>query len=255
VDDTPTEGIRAEGGGDGAAQGGGNGGGRRRNRRRGRGGKGRGGGQAGGEPGAEGAAAGGQAQPPQSQQARAPQQGERPERSERGGRDRAGRDRAGQGRQQQQPQPGQPAQGAKDGGNRERGNRDRGRERGDKQGRRGERGQKGERAAREERDAKASNVPPQLRLHKDLKPEQGFKHMTRRYGVAFYDTFPAAKADLARLADEAQKVDQLNVVIKADGNMDDPELIGIGSVKVFAGAAWTLIHERRKQDGWYDEPR
>jgi hypothetical protein len=26
-------------------------------------------------------------------------------------------------------------------------------------------------------------------------------------------------------------------------------------VKVFAGNAWTIIHERRKADGWYDEPR
>jgi len=62
-----------------------------------------------------------------------------------------------------------------------------------------------------------------------------------------------AKADLEQLAIKAKEFDQLNIVVKAEGDMDDPDLTKIG--KVFAGAAWTLIHERRVQDGWYNEPR
>jgi hypothetical protein len=45
-------------------------------------------------------------------------------------------------------------------------------------------------------------------------------------------------------------------VIRAEGNMDDPKLLGIDNkVKVFAGAAWTTIHERRQEEGWYNIPQ
>jgi hypothetical protein len=50
-------------------------------------------------------------------------------------------------------------------------------------------------------------------------------------------------------------VEQLNVVIRAEANMDDPVLLMIPKVKVFAGTAWALIHDRRIADGWYDVPR
>jgi hypothetical protein len=83
--------------------------------------------------------------------------------------------------------------------------------------------------------------------------------VTKRYGVIFFESFPAAKAARDAIAQEAAQVDQLNIVIKAEGNMDDPEILDIvprpGALKIFAGAAWTLIHERRVQDGWYQEPR
>jgi len=77
----------------------------------------------------------------------------------------------------------------------------------------------------------------------------------RRYSVLFFETFAQAKAELARIQAEQAAVDQLNVVIRAEGNMDDADLLAPGKTKVFAGTAWHLIHERRKQDGWYDEPR
>ena len=77
----------------------------------------------------------------------------------------------------------------------------------------------------------------------------------RRYGVVFFDTLAAAKNDLPRLQDLARGYDQLNIVIRADAapeaTMNDPELAAIG--KVFAGAAWALIHDRRVAEGWYDE--
>ena len=75
----------------------------------------------------------------------------------------------------------------------------------------------------------------------------------KAYGLVFYDTFQAAKADLEKIKSQAQQVGQLNIVIRAETLAEDPELSAVG--KVFAGAAWTLIHERRKADGWYDEPR
>lgn len=74
----------------------------------------------------------------------------------------------------------------------------------------------------------------------------------RRYGVIFFDTLAAAKAQIATIKSERPKYDQLNIVIRAESPMDDPELGKFG--KVFAGAAWALIHDRRVSDGWYNEP-
>lgn len=75
----------------------------------------------------------------------------------------------------------------------------------------------------------------------------------RRYDVAIFETFAAARADLENLRKRAQEVDQINIVIKQEGSMDEADLTAVG--KVFAGAAWALIHERRIEDGWYKEPR
>lgn len=74
----------------------------------------------------------------------------------------------------------------------------------------------------------------------------------KRYGVVFYDSLFAAKADLDTLRKKASDVDQLNIVIRAESDMDDQELTKIG--KVFAGPAWTLVHERRVEEGWYNNP-
>lgn len=73
----------------------------------------------------------------------------------------------------------------------------------------------------------------------------------RRYGVVFFDTLAAAKNDVQRLQELARGYDQLNIVIRAEASMDDPELAAVG--KVFAGAAWALIHDRRVAEGWYND--
>ena len=73
------------------------------------------------------------------------------------------------------------------------------------------------------------------------------------YGVVFFDTVEQAKRDLEGLAAKAGEVDQLNIVIQAEGPIEDEELAGIG--KVFAGAAWTTIHTRRQEEGWYNSPQ
>ena len=74
----------------------------------------------------------------------------------------------------------------------------------------------------------------------------------KAYGLVFYETLQAAKNDLEKLREIASQCGQLNIVVRAEASMDDPELNSVG--KLFAGAAWALIHERRKQDGWYDTP-
>lgn len=75
----------------------------------------------------------------------------------------------------------------------------------------------------------------------------------KRYQVAFYETPFAAKADIEKLKALRAQCDELNIVIRAEPPFDDQDLAAIG--KVFAGAAWALIHERRRQDGWYDAPQ
>ncbi len=72
------------------------------------------------------------------------------------------------------------------------------------------------------------------------------------YKAVFYDTLNQAKADLEALRNLAQSCDQINIIVRAEASMDDAELNAVG--KLFCGAAWALIHERRKQDGWYEGP-
>lgn len=111
------------------------------------------------------------------------------------------------------------------------------------------------------------NRDPKPRNQKDRRPrrrrrggssspkpqaEETVKHVPKRYGVVFYDNHAKAKEDAAQLLLKAKEVDQLNIVIKAEGSMDDPELLQYG--KVYAGEAWTTIHKRREEDGWYNEP-
>ena len=78
------------------------------------------------------------------------------------------------------------------------------------------------------------------------------KQQDRRYAAIFYDTLTQAKSDLPRLKEAASSCDQVNIIVRAEANMDDPDLTAIG--KLFCGAAWALIHDRRKEDGWYDSP-
>ena len=98
------------------------------------------------------------------------------------------------------------------------------------------------------------------RRHKNTRPDKPkekeyplITHTPKRYGVVFFKRIADAKADLDGLLEKAKEVDQLNIVIRAEPEGIDDELTKYG--KVFCGEAWTLIHERRIQDGWYDEPR
>lgn len=95
-----------------------------------------------------------------------------------------------------------------------------------------------------------SVVTPRRQIFRKQMHQRNNSPAQKTYGVLFLDSLAAAKADLAKLRETAAQYDQLNIVIKAEGPIDDPEVAEIG--KIFAGAAWTLIHERRRQDGWYD---
>jgi len=74
----------------------------------------------------------------------------------------------------------------------------------------------------------------------------------RRYRVVFFDTLAQAKSEIEALKTQASGCDQLNIVVRAEAPMDDHDLTSIG--KLFCGAAWALIHERRRVDGWYESP-
>lgn len=100
-------------------------------------------------------------------------------------------------------------------------------------------------------------MDPRLKAYEKYVPknEPAFKHVKRRYGLVIFEKLDQAKADLEGIKAKAQEFDQLNVVIRAEGGMDDPDLNAIDKVKVFAGTAWALIHDRRKEEGWYEESR
>lgn len=77
-------------------------------------------------------------------------------------------------------------------------------------------------------------------------------NIIKKYNLVFFDTFADAKAGAQRIQELAVSSEQVNVVIREEGNMDDRDLLAVDTrVKVYAGKAWTSIHERRLADGWY----
>lgn len=96
-----------------------------------------------------------------------------------------------------------------------------------------------------------SVMTPRRQIHKKQMHQRNVGAPNKKYGLIFYDTLQAAKNDTASLQELSSQYDQLNIVIRAEVTVETPELLPFG--KVFTGAAWALIHERRKQDGWYDE--
>ena len=104
----------------------------------------------------------------------------------------------------------------------------------------------------EQQNKKKSNRDRnRYRRRRKNKPQK--KRELLRYGILFFDTLQKAKDSIMEIEEHAKSVDQLNIVIRAESNMDIEELTKHG--KVFAGEAWALVHDRRVEDGWYDEPR
>ena len=75
---------------------------------------------------------------------------------------------------------------------------------------------------------------------------------TVKYQALFFDTFQQAYDQQQKIVEACNHCDQLNVVIQAEGNMDDPKLLSLHPhIKVYAGKAWALIHRRRQEENWY----
>ena len=85
------------------------------------------------------------------------------------------------------------------------------------------------------------------------KPNQKIRY-DKKYRVVFFTTFKEAKSSKEDFSKLCADCHQLNICIEEEGNMDDEDLLSIDpKIKVFAGEAWTLIHKRRVEDGWYDQ--
>lgn len=84
---------------------------------------------------------------------------------------------------------------------------------------------------------------------KALQPDPVQPQKSKRIHAIFFETFDEARSATQQLAELKSQCDQLNIVIRQEGDMNDQALLAYG--KVFAGAAWTLIHERRRDEGWY----
>lgn len=110
----------------------------------------------------------------------------------------------------------------------------------------------GERSLNKNLQFQSALIPRKTVARPSADTASAAKVQDRRYAAVFYDTLTQAKSDLPRLKEAASNCDQVNIIVRAEANMDDPDLTAIG--KLFCGAAWALIHDRRKEDGWYDSP-
>jgi len=194
------------------------------------------------------------------------QQGERPsvDGNKREDPRRGGQQQSGQPSQGQRPE--SQNQNRDSGGNNRnrRGKRNRHRPGGPQQGQGGQPNQQPHRqekkGSHQQTKGSQQNQNQQKQEAKPVKLQPDFKeipnsHQIKKYGVIFFETLAAAKAELSALEAKSDGFDQLNVVVRAEANMNDPDFNTHPKLKLFAGAAWTLIHERRNEDGWYDAPR
>ena len=74
-------------------------------------------------------------------------------------------------------------------------------------------------------------------------------NLEKAYGVLFFSTIQEAMAKQKEIKAKSVEYDQLNIVIKQEGNRVIPELEALG--KVFLGEAWSIVHTRRQEDGFY----
>lgn len=68
----------------------------------------------------------------------------------------------------------------------------------------------------------------------------------------FFNTFIEAKNSQSKILELCKRYEKVYLIIREEGDMDDPDLLGLNErIKVYAGVAWTQIHELRVEDGWY----
>ena len=69
----------------------------------------------------------------------------------------------------------------------------------------------------------------------------------------FFDSFSEAKNSEDKILPLCEKYKQVSLVIKEEGDMDDKDLLGLHpAVKIYAGVAWTKVHEMRKDEDLYE---
>lgn len=76
-------------------------------------------------------------------------------------------------------------------------------------------------------------------------------HLPTTYDVLFYKSLREAEADQQKIRAKASSVDQMNVVLEAEEIIEEYSFADVA--ELYCGAAWTLIHRRRVEDGWYKE--
>ena len=77
----------------------------------------------------------------------------------------------------------------------------------------------------------------------------------KKIAVIFFETCQKVEQQKESLQQLCETCDQLNVVVEEESDMDNPSILGIHpKIKLYAGAAWFLVHQRRQDDGWYDQP-
>lgn len=98
-----------------------------------------------------------------------------------------------------------------------------------------------------------SLVAPRKQIQVKQIHARNAKNTKRNYKVVFFDTVHTARAEVSRIEELKQSCDQLNIVIRAETQVETQDLDQLGTV--YKGAAWALIHDRRVQDGWYEFPQ
>ena len=86
---------------------------------------------------------------------------------------------------------------------------------------------------------------------KSLEAKRRLKK-AKKIAVIFFDTPQKAMQQVEILQKLCETCDQLNVVIEEESDMDNPRILSIHrKIKLYAGAAWFLVHQRRQEEGWY----
>lgn len=78
------------------------------------------------------------------------------------------------------------------------------------------------------------------------------KQVSHNIYPLFFDSFIEAKNSREKILSLCEKYEQVSVVIREEGDMDDIELVSLHpAIKIYAGTAWTKIHEMRQAEGFY----
>ena len=78
------------------------------------------------------------------------------------------------------------------------------------------------------------------------------KQISHNICPLFFENFIEAKNSREKILSFCENHEQVSLVIREEGDMDDTELLSFHpSVKVYAGTAWTKIHEMRQAEGFY----